>query len=66
MGSTYRRPCPKAPSRRATGQFVGGAIKLTKTRPGLTISAIGEALRFIEPGLLKRCLEGLRIAGPPE
>jgi adenylate cyclase len=40
--------------------------ELVATRPNLTISTVGEALRFIEPRLLKRYLEGLRIAGLPE
>jgi hypothetical protein len=37
-----------------------------ETRSGPAISAVGKAFRFIEPGLLKRCLERLRIAGLPE
>ena len=40
--------------------------ELVATRPNLTIAMVGEALRFIEPGLLKRYLDGLRIAGLPE
>lgn len=40
--------------------------ELTAARPGLTVAAVGEALRFIEPGILKRYLDGLRRAGLPE
>ena len=40
--------------------------ELVATRPNLTIATVGEALRFIEPALLKRYLDGLRIAGLPE
>ena len=40
--------------------------ELVATRPNLTISTVCEALRFIEPGLLKRYLDGLWIAGLPE
>jgi adenylate cyclase len=37
--------------------------ELLPTRPDLTIAEVGEALRFIEQGLLKRYLDGLRMAG---
>lgn len=40
--------------------------ELVAMRPNLTIAMVGEALRFIEPSLLKRYLDGLRIAGLPE
>jgi adenylate cyclase len=32
------------------------------TRPHATIANVGDALRFMEPGLLKRYLDGLRLA----
>ncbi len=41
-------------------------VKLLDTRPGLTVQQVGQALRFIEPTILARYLEGLRIAGLPE
>jgi adenylate cyclase len=37
--------------------------ELVKTRAGLTIAKVGEALRFVAPEALARYLEGLRIAG---
>ena len=37
--------------------------KLLETRPHLTVSGVASALRFMEPGLLGRYVEGLRIAG---
>jgi adenylate cyclase len=40
--------------------------ELVKTRPGLTIAKVGEALRFVEPKILARYLDGLRIAGLAE
>jgi adenylate cyclase len=40
--------------------------ELVKTRPGLTIAKVMEALRFVEPAVLTRYAEGLRLAGLPE
>ena len=40
--------------------------ELVATRPEPDYREVGEALRFIEPSLLKRYLDGLRIAGLPE
>jgi adenylate cyclase len=40
--------------------------ELTKARPGLTVAEVNQALGFIEPGILKRYLDGLRMAGLPE
>ena len=40
--------------------------ELLPTRPGLTVAQIADALRFIEPNLLARYLDGLRKAGLPE
>ena len=37
--------------------------KLVETRPYLTIAAVAKALSFMEPSLLRRYVEGLRIAG---
>jgi hypothetical protein len=34
-----------------------------KTRPGLTIAKVAETLKFVEPQVLARYLDGLRIAG---
>jgi adenylate cyclase len=39
--------------------------KLIATRPFLTLTHVAEALRFMEPGLLARYLDGLRQAGMP-
>jgi adenylate cyclase len=39
--------------------------ELTKTRPGLTVHKVGEALRFVEAKTLARYLEGLTLAGLP-
>ena len=39
---------------------------LLETRPGLTVAGIGRALGFIEPGILKRYLDALRLAGVPD
>ena len=39
--------------------------KLVANRPYLTIAGVADALRFMEPSLLARYLEGLRIAGLP-
>ena len=36
-----------------------------RSRPHVTVSGVGDALRFIEPKLLARYLEGLRMAGLP-
>ncbi|MEJ0011174.1 MAG: adenylate/guanylate cyclase domain-containing protein [Bauldia sp.] len=41
-------------------------VVLTKTRPGLTIAKVAETLKFIEPQVLARYLDGLRIAGLAE
>lgn len=38
----------------------------TWLRPAMTVATIADALRFMEPGLLARYLEGLRLAGLPE
>jgi adenylate cyclase len=40
--------------------------RLLEARPGLTVAQVGDALHFIEPKLLGRYLEGLRLAGLPE
>jgi hypothetical protein len=40
--------------------------ELTAARAGLTVAEVAQALAFIEPGLLKRYLDGLRMAGLPE
>lgn len=37
--------------------------KFLKFRPGMTVSAVGDSLRFMYPSLLARYLEGLRKAG---
>ena len=37
--------------------------ELVKTRPGLTIATVAETLKFVEPQVLSRYLDGLRIAG---
>jgi adenylate cyclase len=37
--------------------------KFTVSRPHVTVGGVGEALRFIEPTLLSRYLDGLRMAG---
>ena len=39
--------------------------KLIATRPHLTLSSVADALAFMEPPLLARYIEGLRIAGLP-
>jgi adenylate cyclase len=39
--------------------------ELVRTRPGLTVAKVAEALRFIEPKTLARYLEGLKMAGLP-
>ncbi len=39
---------------------------LTRTRPGMTIAKVAETLKFIEPKVLARYLDGLRIAGLAE
>ncbi|MEO8669171.1 MAG: tetratricopeptide repeat protein, partial [Bauldia sp.] len=44
----------------------GVVAKLLEVRPGLTVTQVGDALHFIEPKLLARYLEGLRLAGLPE
>lgn len=40
--------------------------ELTLSRPGLTVAEVGQALAFIDPEILKRYLDGLRMAGLPE
>ena len=35
-------------------------------RPGLTLAGVRMALRFMEPSLLDRYVDGLRLAGLPE
>ncbi len=42
------------------------AAKLRETYAHVTVSAVADALRFMEPGLLSRYLDGLRQAGLPE
>ncbi len=42
------------------------AAKLRETYPRLTIAEAADALRFMEPGLRARYLDGLRQAGLPE
>ncbi len=37
--------------------------QLIATRPTLTIANVADALRFVEPGVLRRYLDGLQIAG---
>jgi adenylate cyclase len=37
--------------------------RLTESRPNLTLSIVSESLGFMEPKLLERYVEGLRIAG---
>ena len=34
--------------------------------PGVTIAKVRDAFDFVQPGLLARYLEGLRLAGLPE
>jgi adenylate cyclase len=38
-------------------------IKLMETRPYLNLADVAKALSFMEPSLLRRYVEGLRIAG---
>jgi adenylate cyclase len=38
-------------------------VKLVETRPYLTVAGVAKALSFMEPNLLRRYVEGLRIAG---
>lgn len=48
------------------GDSVAAAASLARfleKRPGVTLAGIGEGLRFMEPGLLTRYLQGLRLAG---
>lgn len=42
------------------------AAKLRETHPHLTVAQVADTLRFMEPGLLARYLDGLRKAGLPE
>jgi hypothetical protein len=37
-----------------------------QSRPGLTLAGVRMALRFMEPSLLDRYVDGLRLAGLPE
>jgi adenylate cyclase len=39
---------------------------LAAARPGLTVAEVGHALGFVDAEILKRYLDGLRIAGMPE
>jgi adenylate cyclase len=48
-----------------TDEARAAIAELTKTRPGLTIAKVSDALRFVEPTILARYLEGLKIAGLP-
>jgi len=45
-------------AREALAQF-------TASRPGIALSTVADALRYFEPDLLRRYLEGLRLAGLP-
>jgi adenylate cyclase len=40
--------------------------KLIASRPYLTVKGVADALAFMEPALLKRYLEGLKMAGLPD
>ncbi len=42
------------------------AAKLRETHPHVTVAEVADALRFMEPKLLARYLDGLRKAGLPE
>ena len=42
------------------------AAKLRETHPHVTVAEVADALRFMEPTLLARYVEGLRKAGLPE
>ena len=42
------------------------AAKLRETHPHVTVAEVADALRFMEPTLLARYLDGLRKAGLPE
>jgi adenylate cyclase len=42
------------------------AAKLRETHPRVTVAQVAETLRFMEPGLRARYLDGLRQAGLPE
>jgi adenylate cyclase len=41
-------------------------VKLMETRPYLNLTDVAKALSFMEPSLLRRYVEGLRVAGLPE
>jgi len=41
-------------------------VRIEESRPGLTIAKVAETLRFVEPSVLRRYLDGLRGAGLPE
>lgn len=47
------------PARKALAQF-------TASRPGVAMSTVADALHYFDPGLLRRYLEGLRVAGLPD
>jgi adenylate cyclase len=47
-------------------QAANAVRALLDARPGLTVAEAGHALSFIEPTLLQRYLDGLRMAGLPE
>ena len=42
------------------------ATRLRQTHPHVTVAEVADALRFMEPGLLGRYVQGLRMAGLPE
>ena len=42
------------------------AVKLRQTHRHVTVAEVADALRFMEPSLLARYLDGLRMAGLPE
>jgi adenylate cyclase len=42
------------------------AQALLATRPHLTVAGVGRALCFVEPGILKRYLDALKLSGVPE
>ena len=42
------------------------ARRLLEAQPHVTVAEVADALHFMEPGLLSRYLDGLRVAGLPE
>jgi adenylate cyclase len=47
------------PARAALAQF-------TASRPGIAVSTVADALHYFDPDLLRRYLDGLRLAGLPD